>query len=621
MIRQDTYISPNYESSTVGRVLSSFSAVDESVQRDLPDNVKNKLFVKLAIKIASFCTLHGLEIPEKFISKIFQAGEEEIFDTVNSFLELGCYDPNIPAPRELQQEILHFSRIVDLENLSSISGIKRIRNSTYLESFLKVYSELVTVMRSRLIQRGKKLDKPLGVGTKTCTEEIEPGFFINSLMDNLSNYLLIIKAERRRDAKDLNYQFTCLLSYLTPLEAYYALVNYVIEEEFKKDVTMVIIYNPTTSTEPILLSWKNSIGTIYDDYLSYCKATLPNMVELSKGNGNVDYKIGDNSICTVQHTSNNHISVAIKRRVNDRLKVLKNLSLTKFIEQNFSISYFLDISKKLLTDSIQQFDITSIESGHIHLDRNIDIDQQIGFELGKISYEYLKSVQQVPPNMCPMIDDDHVLIRLRPKDYEVHMTKIMPDIDYRLIPESSPIIRAIVVELYHRIRSSDKNKLLKNIGDNLYISVDDTTTCEIFEDVNGRCDSGCVIFEVALLIYRTKPDLFDTYFNEKFKLKNIHTCILDILNEDTAHDDKYKVLKEFQDLFKEFVNPNYRNNEVTRMVDDLFNNKTYSHLNILEDYYEHQQSKVRKMISILNIPIRLFSLTFNTQTGRIVLQN
>lgn len=619
MIKQDTYISLNYETSDVSRILSAFSAIDESVQRDLLPEVRNHFFAKLIIKLASFCVLHGLKTPQKLLQDIFSNAGSKVFDVMNSFLETGGYKENVEVPRELQQEILHFSRIVDLENLDSHHGTKRIRNSLYLESYLKVFSELVTVMRSRLLQRSKVLDKPLAVGTKTYTKEVATGVFLNSFSKDLSNYIILVKSERRRDAKDLIYQFTCLLSYLTPLEAFYALFNYVIEKEFQRDISIFIAYNPSNSHDLVSLSWDNKARALHENYKNFCLNSLPEQIDIKQYNGNEsELKISNNISLFIKKISITEVNVIVK---NNETQETNKVNLVKLSDKNFDIAHFIKSAEEIFYNQLPDVNIASIESGHIHLDRNIDIDQQIGFEIGKLSFNVLSKRQSTPPVMCPMIDDDHVIIELKPKAYENYMTSIMPDIKYDLIPESSPIIRAIVVELYHRINTSNLKKFLKKIGDNLYICIDENTTCEVFEDVNGRYDSGCVIFEVALLIYRSNPKLFQDHFREKFKMPDIHRHIIDVWNSDHTHDQKYNELEEFKKLFAEHTNPVIRNEEIKAIIDYLFKDKSYEHLNVLEDYYEHQQNKVRRFVNILNLPIKLHSITFNAQTGRIAISN
>lgn len=618
MIYNDTYISSRYGNTAVEKILSAFSSIDESVQISITNEEKNKLFVKLIIKLSSFSILHGLDKPKKFINDIFNSSEEEIFNLVNSYLELGNYNKNIQAARELQQEILHFSRIVDLENLDSNQINKRIRNSLYLEDYLKVFAELVTVMRSRLIQKGKKIEKPLAIGTNMINEEINNGIFLNYLNQENSNYLFIIKSSRRREAKDLNYQFNCLLSYLTPLESFYAIINYIIDQDFINDITLSLVTYPLTSNVPIVFNWCLSNNKDYKDYYEFCMSKLPNINMLDPSINKNKYQFDLDNLILINQETKNEFNITLSYYKNGNSINKKLFTLKYFKQEEYDLDHFRQNASKIVKDKLFGKEVRSIESGHIHLDRKIDVDQITGFEIGKVIYETLKENQTSIPLMCPMIDDDHVLIALTPREYEKCMKSIMGTIDYFLIPESSPIIRSIVVELYHRIISSESNKKIKTVGKNLYIQIDDKTTCEIFEDFDNRCDSGCVVFEVALLIYRSNPRIFNDYFNQKFNETNIHDYILYIWNKDLPHDKKTDELIKYYSKFKKYTSPLIRNIEISNMVNKIINNDIV-HLNVLEDYYEHQQSKVRKMIRELNLPIELKSLTFNVQTGKVAL--
>lgn len=43
-----------------------------------------------------------------------------------------------------------------------------------------------------------------------------------------------------------------------------------------------------------------------------------------------------------------------------------------------------------------------------------------------------------------------------------------------------------------------------------------------------------------------------------------------------------------------------------------------AHLNVLEDYYELQQHKVREFLDLLELPLRLITVHFNATSGRVV---
>ncbi|MGH3925381.1 MAG: hypothetical protein ACRDTT_21410 [Pseudonocardiaceae bacterium] len=43
-----------------------------------------------------------------------------------------------------------------------------------------------------------------------------------------------------------------------------------------------------------------------------------------------------------------------------------------------------------------------------------------------------------------------------------------------------------------------------------------------------------------------------------------------------------------------------------------------AHLNVLEDYYEVQQHKVRELLDLLGLPLRLVTVHFNATSGRVV---
>lgn len=164
-------------------------------------------------------------------------------------------------------------------------------------------------------------------------------------------------------------------------------------------------------------------------------------------------------------------------------------------------------------------DLVSLECAHIHLDRDLDIDQDAGAAIGAALLEMLTQRQMRPPVLAPMMDDDHVLIRLTPRDYRRFLERIFVASPMHVICESSPIVRSIVVALFHDMTNSRLANRFRRRGANLFLPLPDGTHCELFEDIESDTPiTGYVFFEAALLIYRTAAARFDTYFTDRFAL-------------------------------------------------------------------------------------------------------
>lgn len=617
MIEESTYISnksngDNCRITKMKVVLSAFSAADESLLNAFDEPTINYLFIRLLSRLSTLCYLHGSHVPQSLFNDLVASNSSETFDLINSYLENG--NSVSSKNRELQQELLHFSRIVDIKLSKEEYSLaedylsnKRIKNSKYLPDSLKVLSELITVVRSRLIQRGLKPKTPIMRSSHLNVIELDNKVFLITNSDKTTDFIVTIKSSRRRFTKELIYSFRHLLTYLTPEEALLSIITYTNEvSQIKNDMSFMGLFLKEKCITKINYTKEINDKEFFKGFYN----PIPNISEfLVLENEYVEIIFDQNNVFKFT-CDNSQISCTF----NDT----KSFTLENF-KKNIStdvIKYFLDKSVELIKD---QRIIETIECGHIHLDRKIDFDQECGFKIGRHLYEYLSSVQEKKPLLFPMIDDDHVLISLKPKEYENIMEKFIGR-EYELVPESSPIVRAIVVSLYKKLMSSNKRDKVKRLGNNIYISMNENITCELFEDYDGRCDNGCVFFELGLLIYRSNASKFVEFFKKRFDLNyNPHEYMINILNEDTGHDEKFHSLCRWKEQFYDITNPKNPDKEFYILVESVIANGRVYHLNILEDYYENQQKKVRSLIELMDLPINLLSLHFNTITSRISL--
>jgi hypothetical protein len=238
-------------------------------------------------------------------------------------------------------------------------------------------------------------------------------------------------------------------------------------------------------------------------------------------------------------------------------------------------------------------ELVSMEAGHIHLDRDLDIDQETGAAIGAALLDLLDKRQTLPPALTPMMDDDHVLVRLTPATYQRFLRSTFGDASMYLICESSPIIRSIVVALFQRMNNSRLANRFALRGGNLFLPLGDGRHCELFEGLDGDAPiTGCVFFEIALLTYRTAPARFDRYFADRYRLKvGVHDHAANLLSADQPHDAKVAALNEYYATFADVTNLGRPDRYITALVNDVLEQAVpaTAHLNVLEDYYEVQQ--------------------------------
>lgn len=300
---------------------------------------------------------------------------------------------------------------------------------------------------------------------------------------------------------------------------------YLSEVQPKEEIQLLLIL-PQQNGIWTIVSWKHDLSVSINDAITWCEASLPHVYKEKTENVIRSVTPVVRSMFQKSGIYLRSISLSQDKSIQTRFNLQVLLEDEQYlfpltsndVQQNVKMD---SVVKNALSkfSSIVNDEILSIECGHIHLDRDIDMDQEFGMAIGSAVFQYLTQ-RQFPPYLAPMIDDDHVLIQLKPEQYfEFFLQKIGgEDISFELIPESSPIIRAITTALYARLQSSENFKFVEQQGGNLYLHVDSHITCELFEDFHGRCDNGCVFFEVALLLFRSAPQFFSEYFHRRFPL-------------------------------------------------------------------------------------------------------
>ncbi|WP_435551977.1 hypothetical protein [Natrinema sp. CGMCC1.2065] len=619
MIESETYLK---DSETKEDLLGAFTAIDSGMGEELSDYRLRKQFCRFLLRTSALTFYHGEETPRRFLKALGAADEGEAFDIVNAFLEAGVppehADEEALSRRELQQEFVHFSRIVDIPSQQDRRGVdrlhtKRLRNSTDLPDTLKVTTELMTVTRSRHLQRGNSLSLPRrrspGVSTITIDQSIE----VQS-PETDADYVLLVRGNSRTRGKSTFFHRN-LLPYLTPLESALALCIYLSEGDGSE--TAIDLLSRRANGEVRHLSWSRPAGEPNDDLITWCDTVLPTIETLRRPGDlerlsivrNAEYAVGlesDNWLIELAGVDN---SVSVPLAAPDSTET--------------DIDAIADEAVSTIRESGLE-SVRSIECGHLHLDREIDDDQHAGMRIGVDVFRHFQETGNEPA-LRPMVDDDHVIVQLSPREYRNFFESYLrPGDEFELIPESSPITRAIVVALFDRLDEQGLDQDVEKRGGNVYLDVSDQTTIELFEDFEGRCDNGCAFFEVGLLVYRTAPERFRTFFAERFDLEgDIHEEIAAVLSKDIPHDERRQEIESLYSQFEAVTSPQNPEDEFRALVDDVLADHADdppTHLNVLEDYYELQQHKVRELIDTLEIPIDLRSLHYNIANGRVTIE-
>jgi hypothetical protein len=612
MIKSDTYLA---DDTAKRNLLAAFTSADLSVSQHMSTADIDEQFIDLINRVVMLVSYHGHQAVQRFAADLASVAPQDCAAMVSSYLEVGSWRQTLPVEqqswvgnREMQQEILHFSRIVEVpRETTQEDGLgltnKRLRNSRDIPVSLKILTELITVVRSRHQGRGVQLPSP-------HFERRDPRYTrlndeCSVISDSKSSsYLMLVRSAMKRPRRELAYLFSNLLTYLTPDEALRVMWLHLSENRTALPVDLVLA-EALPGGNVRITEVRYGVPRDPGDYDWLVPGTIAESraEALDRVGSSLGVSIeGDRDHSPVIQVHGAVASHDVLLESRHRSDAAPSFDPTEFLAQLAPLGA-----------------VRSIEFGHIHLDRDLDIDQQVGTDLGARVWNNLCRSQAEPPRLTPMIDDDHVLIRLRPEMYEEFLRTKLADAKYHLIPESSPVVRAIVVALFQRARDSTFRDHLVEGGRNLYVEIDETTTCELFEDFHGRCDTGCVFFEMGLLLFRSDPDRFLGEFGDLYpEYKHIHKVITDIHNCEKSHDKKVDAITALNGHFKAVIDPHLSESPFGAVVDEVINeSKEYLHVNVLEDYYEAQQRKVRALIKTLGLPLRLSSLHFNARSGRL----
>ena len=624
MITTSTYVR---ETELKRDLLAAFSAIDHATSAALPPEEVDRAVLRLLLRIAALCSLHGPAVPRHLLEALPRLGSLDAFAAVSQALDTGTLPPpgQGAASRELQQELVHFSRIVDVGaagfDRPCGPGSKRVRNSHRLPESLKVLTELMVVARGRILQRGGTLPRP--ARRRPGSQRSEPdGTLLVQLPAHAPDHLLIVASPRRRLRLQAGYYLETLLAYLLPGEAFAALAAWWSEVAPPPGLHMSLA--EVRSDRLLVHEWAYQAGVVAGrDPFTAALALLPRVTEipLRQPAGTVHACAGPADADLSLTWDGRKVTLARGHAGIGRALAAATLlpAGSRQVRPERLVAAAVAVAGRALAGCA----VRSIECGHVHLDRDLDIDQETGVRIGAAVYALMSARQPTPPLLTPMMDDEHVLVRLRPSRYAAFLAGHLGTRAFHLIPESSPIVRGIAVALAARLATGGQRQRLATRGRNLFFQLRDGTFCELFEDFEGEPVPGCVLFEAALLVYRTDPPAFDGYVQDRFgTAEHVHTTAARILDGDQPHDVRVAEVAELYRRFAAVTDPKHPDAGFGALVERVLEQATapVTHLNVLEDYYEVQQGKVRQLLAAAGVPLRLVTLHFNTQTGRVALE-
>ncbi|HEV2121986.1 MAG TPA: hypothetical protein VGW38_04320 [Chloroflexota bacterium] len=277
----------------------------------------------------------------------------------------------------------------------------------------------------------------------------------------------------------------------------------------------------------------------------------------------------------------------------------------------------------------------ALECGHVHADREVGPAQRRGIDLAVRFIEAWKAElaargTTLTLEVTPMVDDDHVDNRLSYQRYRELFSSAGLTID-DLILESSPIIRAVAHDVLKRALLRDGDGFqLEEVGGNLHLA-SNGMRLELIEDLRGSMRNGCVMFEIALTMYRVaRAELTGLFWARAggvpFELHRAMEEEYDALEILASRQGKRQ---DFDLLYVSTWDQVQSTGSSTPFFDAY--EKTLARgsdrgehliaLNILEDYYRPQQEKVQRLASLLDIPLPLEAVFFSPHGDGLALLN
>jgi hypothetical protein len=206
-------------------LLAAFSSIDHETSADLNDDSLDREFQRLLIRLCALSSLHGSDVPAQLIRALQHNESADPFALVSHILDTGMLSGSeySTGRRELQQELVHFSRIVDIGttgfDLPPAPSAKRVRNSHRLPESLKVLSELMLVARGRLIQHGREIVPSTNRRPGSHRQEPWADVLVQA-PTHTNDHVLIVVSPRRRLRLQFAYYLETLLCYLPPADAF-----------------------------------------------------------------------------------------------------------------------------------------------------------------------------------------------------------------------------------------------------------------------------------------------------------------------------------------------------------------------------------------------------------------
>lgn len=260
-----------------------------------------------------------------------------------------------------------------------------------------------------------------------------------------------------------------------------------------------------------------------------------------------------------------------------------------------------------------------IESAHLHADRQPGKEQWDCILVTNKLHELLAKngfIGRV--DKLVMVDDYHVINRLNYKTFGQALREKGLNFS-NIVLESSPLIRMLAIDILRYLAVNHRDTTHYQIterGDNLYLEIPNKgLSIELVANTESNPMIGCVLFDVAFTLYKSNIEFYNHKYGPLFGLRkneDLHSMLIDFFNSNKNTEDRIKKVSEY------YVDiPSWEQLQKVKEAPEFIYKSSI--VNVLEDFYKPQQNKVNNFLKVLGQE-QIYSLYYNLESNEISLE-
>lgn len=640
--------------SPIEVALNAFTPVDHSVYDALDDVARQRHAADLRKRLSVAAELSAAGGAALVADGLESLTGDALIEHLDAVVEYGRSPAQLtPGEHEqasrsqIRDEILHFDRIMDLESLKDGRDLKHRRQFVWDLGPQAAAERLLTLTYERRILRGDEAPEWLNTGADQPGRITPVGADAAVLVREAAPQLVAVASGPAAEACLRRLQAYCGKH---PLGVAIGLVDYEMFLNQEAPVSLVTAAAADWFGDRKIKVWAAGRAVAFKASRDGYAQNVTELVRLDAdplGQDHTGYgrfattlSADDRLVLALADWTGTpeELSVALSRpNKKGRIQLNDNLELSfpdrRVVSFKPSATSEAGTSERdVIRDYLAKAVVEhpgpveiSMEVGHVHADRDIGPIQERGIELGSVVVREIEAINAnrdpantVAVDIVPMIDDDHVVNRLSYSNYQRVLAGMgVPAAE--IVLESSPIVLDIACDLLRvATRRDGEGYALVSRGDNRYLE-GDVLRIELVESADDEVHIGCIVYDTALTIYRTARAEMQELFRRRTGYEgDVHRDML--ANYDSVKDpserDRFRQRldglwkKPLAEILADARTPyldRYRELQTQRADAG----GALIVLNVLEDYYEPLELKVKQFAELLDVDIRLDCLLFS----------